>query len=298
MSYAGASTRIARTSRPCAMALIRLMRDSIHRAPTAIGCRASMSGKSSSSPKCATAAGSPDKTTDAYWSSGRDASTRSTGVDDPHGTLQCGPQGPRGTIGVEQALGGRNHPGGSSSDGSGGPAPFPCPSRARRAPRARHPPAAPPSVVDPDPILVVRVVDRRRDEQHLRGVLELPAMRRVGRDHPDVALLDGMAHAPHRHRSGPLEHVADLVMRLVDVHTERARMSLEDEDTRLRTMAEIRPLEDLGIGQLVSADRGGDVDDVDLGQLRQVLRAARIVMAHAQSSVWRPRRATVASNRK
>ena len=44
-----------------------------------------------------------------------------------------------------------------------------------------------PSVVEPDAVLVVRVVDRRRDEQDLRCVLELAAMRRVGRDDPDVA---------------------------------------------------------------------------------------------------------------
>ena len=44
--------------------------------------------------------------------------------------------------------------------------------------------------VDPHPVLVVRIVDRRRDEQHLGRRVELAAVGRVGRDDPHVALLD------------------------------------------------------------------------------------------------------------
>ena len=77
--------------------------------------------------------------------------------------------------------------------------------------------------------------------------------------------LTGRVTPPTVTEPGALEDVADLVV------GRRGRgcrngpgVALEDEHARLRAVAEVRPLEDVGLGQLVRLDRRGDVDDVDL----------------------------------
>ena len=92
---------------------------------------------------------------------------------------------------------------------------------------------------------MVRVVDRRGDEEDLRWVAELAAVRCAGGDHPDVARLDRPRDPTDRDRATPLEHVADLVVRLVDVPAERTGVALEDEDARLAAVAQVGPLEDV-----------------------------------------------------
>ena len=105
------------------------------------------------------------------------------------------------------------------------------------------------SSVQPDPVLVVGIVDRRRDEQDLGRILELPPVWGVGRDHPDVALLDRPGDAADGDRAGSLEDVPDLVVGHVDVRAERPRMALEDEDARLCPVTQVRALEDVGVGR-------------------------------------------------
>src|SRR5207247_2225109 len=102
------------------------------------------------------------------------------------------------------------------------------------------------------------------------------------------------------------EHVADLVVGRVDVAPERAWMALEDEDARLGPMAQIRAFEHVAIGQLVRPNRGGDVDDIDLRPLDDLLAGRADVtvivsvagVGHGWLSFWGSRRATAASNRK